>query len=121
MEASIPCSANLPSSTAATAGKYEFEMRSGTAIFMATYMSGGGEFPANALQQRGSHQECAVRSRVGGVPAQRFEISFSLRGVFLFQPLLVGDGLLLDIFDIHRPPHGVVARKVAIRTPVHNH
>ena len=49
-----------------------------------------------------------MRNRVVRRRAQRFEVGRPSIGIFLLEPLLVGDRLLLHIFDIERPAPAVV-------------
>jgi len=53
--------------------------------------------------------------RVSGHTPQVFEVGPSNSGIFLFQPLLICDCLLLNVLDIHRPAHGVIGVEIALR------
>src|SRR3954452_16867762 len=66
---------------------------------------------AHALDQRRPQQIGPMPRRIGCDRAQR-RVALGARGrILLLEPLLVGDGLLLDIFDIQRPAKPVVEIK----------
>jgi hypothetical protein len=50
-----------------------------------------------------------MRRRVGGGGFERCIAPLANRRIFFLEPLLVGDGLLLDVFDVQRPPPAIVA------------
>src|SRR5579863_4630762 len=56
-----------------------------------------------------------MRNRIGRDRRELLEISRARRGVFFFYALLVGDGLLLDEFNVQRPAMLIVEIKRAGR------
>jgi hypothetical protein len=63
---------------------------------------------AHAVDQRGAQEKGAVRDRIGGGSPQRRVRFCSHRRVLLLESLLVGDGLLLHVFDVQRTAKAVV-------------
>src|SRR3954465_1848063 len=59
---------------------------------------------AQAVEQRGSQQELAGKSRVVGLAPQLMVVALAHRGVALLQQSLVADGLRLGVFHRHVPP-----------------
>ncbi len=54
--------------------------------------------------------------RFRGGATKVVEIGLTRRRIFLLEALLVGDGLLLDILDVHRAPYRIISLKAALGT-----
>src|SRR5215470_1672641 len=49
-----------------------------------------------------------MSDRIGGGPLERLVILGAHSWLFLLKPPLVGNRLLLDVFDVQRPPNSII-------------
>src|SRR5262249_6886544 len=111
---SSPSALKKPRSTAAIAGKYEFDMTSGIAIFIVRTAAGVGlrvgkscrsELDRSRATLHGNHrtpkEKLACPRRIGRNFAEFGEIALSFLWILRLKPFFVRDRLLLDEFARH--------------------